>query len=161
MAIEDVAAKEAVDAAAKAAQGPEYGWEQDFDPEGGIPPDAARQPDAELMRNALNTVAPENVNFTEEFAKFSTEFSKFSNEFAEANIRRESKWESPDFVSKVKEQLQRVTKLVEGLKDNPDVGQMDLMRIQYEIMQMSVILDVSSKVGDKASQAVQSMFRNQ
>jgi hypothetical protein len=161
MAVEEIAAKEVVDVATKATQGTGNEWDQDYNLDDIAKSDAGRKADVDFMRGALESSDPAAVNFTDEFAKFSTEFSKFSSEVAKANERAMSKWERPDFVSRVKEQLERVVTLAEELTNNPDVGQADLIRLQYEVMQMAVVLDVASKVGDKSSQAIQSMFRNQ
>jgi hypothetical protein len=156
-------AREAVDAATKAASGangPYFG----VNPEENVMAGAGRQGDADFVKNAIDGHMPNSTggaNYTGEFRRISNELSKVSNEIARANDLNSSKWESPDFVSKVKQQLQRVTKLVENLAANPDVDQSQLMLIQYEVMQMSIVLDVSSKVGDKSSQALQSLFRNQ
>jgi hypothetical protein len=65
-----------------------------------------------------------------------------------------------DYVSQVRDQLQRIERVVVELANKPDLSQQDLMRIQYEVMQMSIVLDVASKVGDKGSQAVQTLFRD-
>ena len=65
-----------------------------------------------------------------------------------------------DFVSVVRKRLERITNVVVELTKKPDMSQQDLMRIQYEVMQMSIVLDVASKVGDKGSQALQTLFRD-
>lgn len=65
-----------------------------------------------------------------------------------------------DFVSVVRQRLERITNVVIELTKKPDMSQQDLMRIQYEVMQMSIVLDVASKVGDKGSQALQTLFRD-
>ncbi|MDR2628421.1 MAG: hypothetical protein LBC30_00240 [Puniceicoccales bacterium] len=65
-----------------------------------------------------------------------------------------------DFMSSVKRQLDHMSDVVMELSKNPDLSQQDLMRIQYEVTQMSIILDVASKVGDKGSQALQTLFRD-
>lgn len=65
-----------------------------------------------------------------------------------------------DFVSVVRQRLERITNVVVELTKKPDMSQQDLMRIQYEVMQMSIVLDVASKVGDKGSQALQTLFRD-
>ncbi|MDR1457893.1 MAG: hypothetical protein LBI47_03535 [Puniceicoccales bacterium] len=65
-----------------------------------------------------------------------------------------------DFMSSVKQQLDHMANVAAELAQKPDLSQQDLMRIQYEVMQMSVVLDVASKVGDKGSQALQTLFRD-
>ncbi|MDR1173196.1 MAG: hypothetical protein LBJ75_03850 [Puniceicoccales bacterium] len=65
-----------------------------------------------------------------------------------------------DFMSSVKRQLDHMTNVAAELAQKPDLSQGDLMRIQYEVMQMSIVLDVASKVGDKGSQALQTLFRD-
>ncbi|MDR1528142.1 MAG: hypothetical protein LBS22_00955 [Puniceicoccales bacterium] len=65
-----------------------------------------------------------------------------------------------DFMSSVKRQLDHMADVAAELAQKPDLSQQDLMRIQYEVMQMSVVLDVASKVGDKGSQALQTLFRD-
>ena len=65
------------------------------------------------------------------------------------------------FVSVVRRRMERISNVVAELTKKPDLSQGDLMRIQYEVMQMSITLDVASKVGDKGSQALQTLFRNQ
>jgi hypothetical protein len=75
------------------------------------------------------------------------------------NIEHANKFEK--FVSVVKERMERVGNLVETLAKKPDLTQGDLMHIQYEIMEMGIVLDVASKVGDKGSQLLQTLFRGQ
>ncbi|MDR2778696.1 MAG: hypothetical protein LBB16_00175 [Puniceicoccales bacterium] len=65
-----------------------------------------------------------------------------------------------DFMSSVKQKLDHMANVAAELAQKPDLSQQDLMRIQYEVMQMSVVLDVASKVGDKGSQALQTLFRD-
>jgi cob(I)alamin adenosyltransferase len=65
-----------------------------------------------------------------------------------------------DFMSSVKQKLDHMTDVAAELAQKPDLSQQDLMRIQYEVMQMSIVLDVASKVGDKGSQALQTLFRD-
>ncbi|MDR1401390.1 MAG: hypothetical protein LBI81_00320 [Puniceicoccales bacterium] len=64
------------------------------------------------------------------------------------------------FFSSVQKHLRRITSVVADLSRKPDLSQGDLMRIQYEITQMGIMLDVASKVGDKGSQALQTLFRD-
>lgn len=161
MAIEEIASEEAVRKMAGAAGDNWYGNPKLDD---NLAFDPSRQADVNFIKSTIEGPNPDGTkipNFAEDFSKFSTEFSRFSNEFAKANEIRTSKWESPDFISKVKEQMQRVTTLIQDLQRKPDIGQGDLLRIQYEVTQMALVLDVSSKVGDKSSQALQSLFRNQ
>ncbi|MDR0742305.1 MAG: hypothetical protein LBE98_02475 [Puniceicoccales bacterium] len=65
-----------------------------------------------------------------------------------------------DFMSSVKRQLDHMATVATELAQKPDLSQQDLMRIQYEVTQMSIVLDVASKVGDKGSQALQTLFRD-
>ncbi|MDR2603216.1 MAG: hypothetical protein LBC11_01485 [Puniceicoccales bacterium] len=65
-----------------------------------------------------------------------------------------------DFMSSVKRQLDHMADVTAELVKKPDLSQQDLMRIQYEVTQMSIVLDVASKVGDKGSQALQTLFRD-
>ncbi|MDR2776504.1 MAG: hypothetical protein LBB17_00440 [Puniceicoccales bacterium] len=65
-----------------------------------------------------------------------------------------------DFMSSVKRQLDHMSNVTAELAQKPDLSQQDLMRIQYEVTQMSIVLDVASKVGDKGSQALQTLFRD-
>ena len=65
-----------------------------------------------------------------------------------------------DFIDIVKARLSRIDKYVAPLMQKPDLSQSDLLYIQYEVMQMSIILDVASKAGDKGSQALQTLFRD-
>jgi DNA polymerase II small subunit/DNA polymerase delta subunit B len=64
-----------------------------------------------------------------------------------------------DLVSVVKDRMERVSAVVEELAKK-SLSQQDLMRIQYEVMQMGIVLDVASKVGDKGSRALQTLFRD-
>jgi polyhydroxyalkanoate synthesis regulator phasin len=75
------------------------------------------------------------------------------------NVEHANRFEK--FVSVVKERMERVGNLVETLSKKPDLTQADLMHIQYEIMEMGIVLDVASKVGDKGSQLLQTLFRGQ
>ena len=65
-----------------------------------------------------------------------------------------------DFIDVVKARLGRINKYIAPLMQKPDLSQSDLLYIQYEVMQMSIILDVASKAGDKGSQALQTLFRD-
>jgi hypothetical protein len=65
------------------------------------------------------------------------------------------------FVTTVRDQLNRMDAIATNLSKKPDVSQADLIGIQFEVMQMGIILDVASKLGDKGSNAVQTLFRNQ
>ena len=65
-----------------------------------------------------------------------------------------------NFVDIVKARLNRINERVVPLMKKPDLSQSDLLYIQYEVMQMSIVLDVASKAGDKGSQALQTLFRD-
>ena len=79
------------------------------------------------------------------------------SEFSGADLQKKFS----DIFSTVKERMDRINVLVDDLISHPDLSQQQLMRIQYEVMEMSIVLDVASKVGDKGSQALQTLFRNQ
>jgi hypothetical protein len=64
------------------------------------------------------------------------------------------------FVSAVRKKLQETTEIVKKLSQKSDLSQQDLMEIQFHVMEMSIVLDVASKVGDKGSQALQTLFRD-
>jgi hypothetical protein len=65
-----------------------------------------------------------------------------------------------NFVSTVRRRMERMSSVVNEIVAKKDLSQQDLMRIQYEVMEMSIVLDVASKVGDKGSQALQTLFRD-
>src|SRR5262245_3701009 len=54
----------------------------------------------------------------------------------------------------------RVAESLEAMKDKP-LDMQQAMTLQYEIMQMTLEQDLTSKIADKSSQGVQSLFRNQ
>ncbi|MDR3143927.1 MAG: hypothetical protein LBT64_00285 [Puniceicoccales bacterium] len=64
------------------------------------------------------------------------------------------------FVSTVRKKLQETADIVKNLSKKNDLSQKDLMEIQFHVMEMSIVLDVASKVGDKGSQALQTLFRD-
>lgn len=54
----------------------------------------------------------------------------------------------------------RVAASLEAMKDKP-LDMQQAMKLQYEIMQMTLEQDLTSKIADKTSQGVQTLFRNQ
>ncbi|MDR1433513.1 MAG: hypothetical protein LBI61_04245 [Puniceicoccales bacterium] len=65
-----------------------------------------------------------------------------------------------NFFSSVKKNLEDVARVTNRLSKKDALSQQDLMLIQYEVSKMSITLDVASKVGDKGSQALQTLFRD-
>ena len=54
----------------------------------------------------------------------------------------------------------RITEQLTALAGNP-MSLQDAMRMQYELMQMNMQQELTSKMADKTSQGVQMLFRNQ
>ncbi len=66
-----------------------------------------------------------------------------------------------DAVKGVRDHLEDLQKYVEKFSKEKDPSTASLFEMQYKVIQMSILMDISSKVGDKASQAFQTLFRNQ
>jgi hypothetical protein len=66
-----------------------------------------------------------------------------------------------DVVKGVRENLNDLFAYVEKFSKEKDPSTASLFTMQYKVTQMSILMDVSSKVGDKGSQAFQTLFRNQ
>jgi hypothetical protein len=64
------------------------------------------------------------------------------------------------FISSARERMAHLSQTLSDLASGP-ISQQDMMRIQFEVTQFGIVLDLSSKVGDKGSQALQTLFRNQ
>jgi type III secretion system YscI/HrpB-like protein len=54
----------------------------------------------------------------------------------------------------------RVASSLEAMNEKP-LDMQQAMKLQYEIMQMTLEQDLTSKIADKTSQGVQTLFRNQ
>jgi hypothetical protein len=50
---------------------------------------------------------------------------------------------------------------IKGATQSGDFSMHKLFEVQFKVTQMTVLLDVSSKIGDKGGQAFQTLFRNQ
>lgn len=61
----------------------------------------------------------------------------------------------------VRDSLEELQVYVEKFSKEKNPTTAVLFEMQYKVMQMSILMDISSKVGDKASQAFQTLFRNQ
>jgi hypothetical protein len=64
-------------------------------------------------------------------------------------------------VKGVRESMEELYVYVEKFSNEKDPSTGSLFEMQYKVMKMSIMMDVSSKVGDKGSQAFQTLFRNQ
>jgi hypothetical protein len=64
-------------------------------------------------------------------------------------------------VKGVRESMEDLYAYVEKFSHETDPSTGSLFEMQYKVMKMSIMMDVSSKVGDKGSQAFQTLFRNQ
>jgi ABC-type enterochelin transport system substrate-binding protein len=64
-------------------------------------------------------------------------------------------------VKGVRESIEELYTYVEKFSNEKDPSTGSLFEMQYKVMKMSIMMDVSSKVGDKGSQAFQTLFRNQ
>ncbi|MDR1595366.1 MAG: hypothetical protein LBR91_00360 [Puniceicoccales bacterium] len=65
-----------------------------------------------------------------------------------------------DLFSSIKRNLSEVGQVLTKLSNQDNLSQKDLLLIQFQISKMSISLDVASKVGDKGSQALQTLFRD-
>jgi hypothetical protein len=65
-------------------------------------------------------------------------------------------------VQSVRDQYMKIQNRIEALaKSGKDFSSTDLMRMQYDVMQLTYINELSSKTADKTSQGAQTLFRNQ
>lgn len=64
-------------------------------------------------------------------------------------------------VKGVRDNLEDLQKYVEKFSNEKNPSTASLFEMQYKVIQMSILMDISSKVGDKSSQAFQTLFRNQ
>jgi ABC-type enterochelin transport system substrate-binding protein len=64
-------------------------------------------------------------------------------------------------VKSVRESMEDLYAYVEKFSNEKDPSTGSLFEMQYKVMKMSIMMDISSKVGDKGSQAFQTLFRNQ
>jgi hypothetical protein len=65
-------------------------------------------------------------------------------------------------VQSVRDQFMKIQNHVETLVNKKqDFSTSDLMALQYEVMQLTYLNELSSKVADKTSQGAQTLFRNQ
>lgn len=64
-------------------------------------------------------------------------------------------------VKGVRDNLEDLYSYVEKFSKDKNPSTASLFEMQYKVIQMSVLMDISSKVGDKASQGFQTLFRNQ
>ncbi|MDR0680044.1 MAG: hypothetical protein LBF42_03390 [Puniceicoccales bacterium] len=63
-------------------------------------------------------------------------------------------------VKGVREQFNDFNDYIQTFVNGP-LSTAKMFELQYKVTQLSVMMDVSSKVGDKGSQAFQTLFRNQ
>ena len=137
----------------------------------------------QAVNNSTNYVAPfdnrvaqsasssSSIDNQTSIAQLQAQTQNYISQGADVIKKLESKageFDTPDLEKKfsdvfavVKDRLQRIKNIAVELNKNPDLSQAQLMHIQYEVMEMSIVLDVASKVGDKGSQALQTLFRNQ
>ncbi|MDR0693150.1 MAG: hypothetical protein LBF49_01085 [Puniceicoccales bacterium] len=110
--------------------------------------------------NTLNNISPDLANSIRDTGQSMPNVMHRLEEKVIQSSGTEYQNRLSDFMSSVKQQLDHMANVAAELAQKPDLSQQDLMRIQYEVMQMSVVLDVASKVGDKGSQALQTLFRD-
>jgi hypothetical protein len=65
-----------------------------------------------------------------------------------------------DLFSSIRRNLNETGQVLTRLSKQDNLSQQDLLLIQFQISKMSISLDVASKVGDKGSQALQTLFRD-
>ncbi len=65
-----------------------------------------------------------------------------------------------DIKSTLDARAERITKQLNTLAGSP-MSLQDAIRVQYELMQMNMQQELTSKMADKTSQGVQMLFRNQ
>jgi hypothetical protein len=67
-----------------------------------------------------------------------------------------------DSIQSVRDQFMRIQhNVMQLVKKRNDLSMADLMGLQYEVMQLAYLNELSSKVSDKLSQGIQTLFRNQ
>lgn len=66
-------------------------------------------------------------------------------------------------IQNVDQDYQNQVKAIDSATEASDVGMNpgDLLKMEYEVSQMTVEQQVTSKIGDSASQGVQQLFKNQ
>jgi hypothetical protein len=66
-------------------------------------------------------------------------------------------------IQNVNQDYQNQVKAINSATEASDVGMNpgDLLKMEYEVSEMSVEQEVTSKIGDSASQGVQQLFKNQ
>lgn len=66
-------------------------------------------------------------------------------------------------IQNVNQDYQNQVKAIDSATEASDVGMNpgDLLKMEYEVSQMTVEQQVTSKIGDSASQGVQQLFKNQ
>ena len=66
-------------------------------------------------------------------------------------------------IQNVNQDYQNQVKTIDSATEASDVGMNpgDLLKMEYEVSQMTVEQQVTSKIGDSASQGVQQLFKNQ
>jgi hypothetical protein len=65
-------------------------------------------------------------------------------------------------IQAVRNEIMEIERTVVGLMSRKqDFSTADLMKMQYHVMQLTYINELSSKTADKASQGAQTLFRNQ
>jgi hypothetical protein len=128
------------------------------------------QPSDMNMINSLKGIyLPEGMDFSESTSKDNlSALNKWNEEVLKMDpsfvIAKDLSGvtNTEDIVSKVRTQVKRVHDLVKDYSSHPDqLGQSELIKLQYEVTQLALLLDMASKIGDKTSQGLQSMFRNQ
>jgi type III secretion system YscI/HrpB-like protein len=66
-------------------------------------------------------------------------------------------------IQNVNQDYQNQVKAIDSATEASDVGMNpgDLLKMEYEVSEMTVEQEVTSKIGDSASQGVQQLFKNQ
>ena len=66
-------------------------------------------------------------------------------------------------IQNVNQDYQNQVKAIDSATEASDVGMNpgDLLKMEYEVSKMTVEQEVTSKIGDSASQGVQQLFKNQ
>jgi hypothetical protein len=65
-------------------------------------------------------------------------------------------------IQSVRDKFMEIQHNIEGfVNKKEDFSGVDLMKMQYDVMQLAYLNELSSKTADKTSQGAQTLFRNQ
>ena len=106
----------------------------------------------------MHTAIIQNLHAnTEAIQLFQESFEKHAIESSQETLTQKAF----NVAKNVRDSLEELQVYVDKFSKEKNPTTAVLFEMQYKVMQMSILMDISSKVGDKASQAFQTLFRNQ